>query len=159
MNTTYALIQLTASWKPLMLGVSALYVTPGQRSIPSKTALLSDIYTATFSKVLRNSARPPKISLQDTQTENEIRTILKYKVTTCGTHFGETKLVASMTDNPDWDNRFMSSTLTAVGTISCNQSIILQISNIHEEQNSRKKFKLECGACGPMPNVMPPCRI
>ena len=102
MNTTYALTQLTASWKPLMLGVSALYVTPGRRSIPSNTALLSDIYAATFPKVLRNSARPPKIALQDMQTENEIRTTLKYyKATTCGTHFGETKLVVSMMDNPD----------------------------------------------------------
>jgi len=45
---------LTASWKPLMLGVSAVNVTPGRRSIPSNTALLSDIYTATFSIVLQN---------------------------------------------------------------------------------------------------------
>jgi len=41
--------QLTALWKPLVLGVRALYVTPGRRSIPFNTASPSAIYT-TYSK-------------------------------------------------------------------------------------------------------------
>ena len=36
---------------------------------------------------------------------------------TCGTHFGETKLVASTTDNPEVANLFMSSIFTGVGTV------------------------------------------
>lgn len=35
---------------------------------------------------------------------------------TCGTHFGETKLVASMTGSPDSDNRSISWILVSVGT-------------------------------------------
>lgn len=36
---------------------------------------------------------------------------------TCGTHFGDTKLVASMTGRPESDNMSMRWTLVSVGTI------------------------------------------
>jgi len=54
-----------------------------------------------------------------------------YDGITCGTHFGETKLVVSITGSPDRDNWFISSILTVVGTISYNQSTILLTSNMH----------------------------
>jgi len=47
-------------------------------------------------------------------------------IRTCGTHFGETKLVASTTGNLEEASILISSTLTAVGTISfsfCNPSL------------------------------------
>jgi hypothetical protein len=45
---------------------------------------------------------------------------------TCGTHFGETKLVASTTGNPEETSIFINSTFTVVGTICfsfCNPSL------------------------------------
>jgi len=48
---------------------------------------------------------------------------------TCGTHFGETKLVVSITGSPDRDNRFISSILTTVDTISYKQSTYMQYTN------------------------------
>ena len=117
----YVLIQLTALWKPLMLGVSALYVTPGRRSIPSNTALLSDIYTATLLKYYNILQELQKYHYRRTNWEWSMHNLINHKATTCGTHFGETKLVVSITDNPDWDNRFMSSILTTLGTISYNR--------------------------------------
>jgi len=40
------------------------------------------------------------------------------KQCTCGTHFGDTKLVASTTDNPEAASLRISSTFTGVGTMS-----------------------------------------
>ena len=38
---------------------------------------------------------------------------------TCGTHFGETKLVASMTESPESDNMSMRRIFTSAGTMVC----------------------------------------
>ena len=54
------------------------------------------------------------------------RQIISYRQQTCGTHFGETKLVASTTGNPEETSIFINSTFTAVGTMLlsfCNPSL------------------------------------
>lgn len=43
------------------------------------------------------------------------------EVVTCGTHFGETKLVLSITLKPVSDNLFMKSIFVSVGMIFCKQ--------------------------------------
>ena len=122
-----------------MLGVSAVYVTPCCCSIPRNTASLSAIYThkniflkwnfyffkCNFSKFFQKN-----ITTIHSQFIKMFK-IIMYNGITCGTHFGETKLVVSITGSPERDKRFMSSILTVVGTISCSQSTIPLTSNMH----------------------------
>ena len=42
-----------------------------------------------------------------------------YKIGTCGTHFGETKLVVSIDDKPVSESRSISFIFVSVGTIFC----------------------------------------
>lgn len=51
----------------------------------------------------------------------------KRKILTCGTHLGETKLVASMTGSPDSDNMFIKLIFVSVGT------------TVWEEENNKHK--------------------
>jgi len=70
---------------------------------------------------------------------------------TCGTHFGETKLVVSMTGSPDRDNWFTSSILTSVGINSYNH--IIQSMNVSHHYYYRPPTKQRGILCRVCPSV------
>jgi len=56
------------------------------------------------------------------------------EIFTCGTHFGETKLVTSICENPHSDKRFTNSTFAAVGTIFYKEMTYISILYIPKQK-------------------------